>query len=63
MNYITLYMDEHVQVSLAVGLRLRGVNVLTTQEAGNYSLSDEEQLDFALKKAVFCSLLIKETLP
>ena len=50
MARITLYLDEHVQVSLAEGLRTRGVDVMTTQEAGNYSLDDIGQLNFAAKE-------------
>ena len=47
MARVRLYLDEHVQASLAQGLRVRGVDVLTTQEAGNSSLDDEGQLRFA----------------
>jgi len=47
MARVRLYLDEHVQASLAQGLRARGVDVLTTQEAGNSSLDDEGQLRFA----------------
>jgi len=50
MARITLHLDEHVQVSLAEGLRTRGVDVMTTQEAGNYSLDDIGQLNFAAKE-------------
>jgi len=50
MARITLYLDEHVQVSLAEGLRTRGVDVMTTQEAGNYSLDDIGQFNFAAKE-------------
>jgi hypothetical protein len=42
-----LYLDEHIQAALAQGLKARGVDVLTTQEAGNSSLDDEGQLGFA----------------
>ena len=47
MARVRLYLDEHVQASLAQGLRARGVDALTTQEAGNSSLDDEGQLRFA----------------
>lgn len=50
MGRIALYLDEHVQVSLAEGLRTRGMDVMTTQEAGNYSLDDIGQLNFASKE-------------
>jgi len=50
MARITLYLNEHVQVSLAEGLRTRGLDVMTTQEAGSYSLDDIGQLNFAAKE-------------
>jgi predicted nuclease of predicted toxin-antitoxin system len=40
-------MDEHVPTAVSQGLRRRGVDVLTTQEAGLLSVSDEEHLKFA----------------
>lgn len=40
-------MDEHVPTAISQGLRHRGVDVLTTQEAGLLSVSDEEHLKFA----------------
>lgn len=40
-------MDEHVPPAVSQGLRRRGVDVLTTQEAGLISVSDEEHLKFA----------------
>ncbi len=50
MDKISFYFDEHIQTSLAEALRQRGVDVLTTQEAGNIALDDYEQLNFAHKK-------------
>lgn len=47
MERVALYLDEHIQTALAQALRTRGVDVLTTQEAGNISLDDVEQLAFA----------------
>jgi hypothetical protein len=47
LTKISLYLDEHVQLALAESLRARGVDVLTTQEAGNICLSDVDQLIFA----------------
>jgi predicted nuclease of predicted toxin-antitoxin system len=41
-----LYLDENVPVILASLLSAHGVDCLTAQEAGNLSLSDEEQLVF-----------------
>ena len=42
-----LYLDEGVLLELARQLRLRGYDVLTTQEAGMSGKSDPEQLAFA----------------
>lgn len=50
MEQIKFYLDEHVPRALAEGLRRRGVDVLTVQEAGNSGLSDHEQLNFALEE-------------
>ena len=43
-----LYLDEDVYRGVAVGLRRRGFDVLTTAEADKSGSSDEEQLDFAV---------------
>ncbi|RJQ16388.1 MAG: hypothetical protein C4560_09430 [Nitrospiraceae bacterium] len=45
---IELYLDEDVDVSLTIPLRQKGIDVLTTQEAGNKRLSDAQQLAFAI---------------
>ena len=44
MEQISLYLDEHIQLALTEALKARGVDVLTTQEAGNVGLGDVEQL-------------------
>lgn len=44
---VRLYFDRHIMKRLAAGLRGRGYNVLTTEEAGNDTASDDEQLAFA----------------
>jgi hypothetical protein len=46
---VRLYLDEDVDVALAVALRRRGIDVLTTQEAGNVQQLDEDQLTFATR--------------
>ena len=46
-NRLKFYLDEMVSKDVASALRRRGVDVLTTHEAGNLSHSDEEQLSFA----------------
>jgi len=45
---IKFYTDEHVPKAIVKGLRRRGVDVLTTQEAGMMGASDEEHLVFAM---------------
>jgi predicted nuclease of predicted toxin-antitoxin system len=45
---VKFYFDEHVPRAVADGLKRRGVDVLTTQEAGRAGLPDDEQVDFAL---------------
>ena len=44
---VRLYADEHVARAVVRGLRQRGVDVLTTAEAGLLGASDEEHLAFA----------------
>jgi hypothetical protein len=52
---ISLYLDEHIQLALAEALRVRGVDVLTTREAGNIGIDDVRQLIFAAenKRSLF----------
>jgi predicted nuclease of predicted toxin-antitoxin system len=45
--FVRLYFDRHIMTRLAVDLRGRGYDVLTTEEAGKDTASDEEQLVFA----------------
>jgi hypothetical protein len=44
---ICFFMDEHVARAVTLGLRRRGVDVLTVQEAGLTSESDLNHLTFA----------------
>jgi len=44
---IALYMDQHVPRAITVGLRLRGVDVLTAWEDGAATFSDPDLLDRA----------------
>ena len=55
MAPIAFYLDEHVQLALAEAMRARGVDVLTTQEAGNTGVADMRQLAFATenKRSLF----------
>lgn len=47
---IKFYTDEHVSKAIAAGLRYRGVDALTTQEAGMLGAADEEHLTFAARQ-------------
>ncbi len=56
MPPIALYLDEHIQISLAEALRARGIDILTPQEAQNTGLEDIQQLAFATENSrVFLS--------
>jgi predicted nuclease of predicted toxin-antitoxin system len=41
------HLDEHVDLAIAHGLRLRGIDVRTTAEAGLVSASDDSHLEYA----------------
>jgi predicted nuclease of predicted toxin-antitoxin system len=45
--FVRLYFDRPIMTRLATDLRSRGYDVLTTEEAGKDTASDEEQLTFA----------------
>lgn len=53
---VALYMDVHVQRAVTSGLRLRGVDVLTSQQDGTTRMADDQLLDRALElgRALFC---------
>lgn len=44
---VTFYLDEDVPLSFGEALRVRGVDALSTQQAGNKGFTDLEQLLFA----------------
>lgn len=44
---LTFYMDQHVPRAITVGLRLRGLDVLTAHEDGASTFSDSDLLDRA----------------
>lgn len=44
---VKFYMDGHVHPAVTRGLKLRGVDVLTVQEAQMLGASDEEHLSLA----------------
>jgi len=45
---LRLYLDQDVDVELAVRFRSRGYDVLTTRDAGNLNLSNAAQLAYAI---------------
>ena len=47
---VRFYLDEHVHSAIAAGLRRRGIDVLTTQEAEMLGASDEAHIQFALNE-------------
>ena len=52
---VRLYMDVHVPYAISFGLRLRKVDVVTSQEDGTTELEDSDLLDraTALGRALF----------
>ncbi len=63
---IAIYMDHHVPRAITVGLRLRGVDVLTAYEDGTSQLDDPALLDRAseLRRVLFTrddDLLVEAT--
>ena len=52
---IRLYLDRHIMTRLAEDLTAHGCDCLTTQQAGNDTASDEEQLAFATANS--CAIL------
>jgi len=58
---VQLYLDEDVDPLLAQVLRHRGVDCISTQEAGNRGLSDSEQMSFAVnQKRAFFTFNVKD---
>jgi predicted nuclease of predicted toxin-antitoxin system len=48
--FISIYLDEDVNVLLADLLKARGFEAITTREAGQLSKTDEEQLRYAVSQ-------------
>jgi hypothetical protein len=46
---VALYMDEHIRRAITIGLRLRGVDVLTVQEDNRAGTVDPILLDRAME--------------
>lgn len=47
---IRFHLDQHVSSAVARGLRLRGIDVTTTAEAGLQDASDPDHVAFALSE-------------
>lgn len=45
---LAFYMDEHVPSAVSQGLRMRGVDVLTAQDAGMRGAADKDHLALAV---------------
>ena len=45
---IKFHLNEHCDPAIAAGLRLQGVDVTTTPEAGLVGATDEQQVAFAM---------------
>ncbi len=45
---IRFHLDQHVDFAVARGLRVRGIDVTTTAEAGLQDASDDEHIAYAL---------------
>ena len=50
MSKIRIYTDESVNVSIAEGLKRRGVDSFSARDSDNLGLSDEEQIAYALSQ-------------
>jgi len=50
MGKTRIYTNEIVSVAIAEGLKRRGVFALSSRDAGNLGLTDEEQLIYARKE-------------
>jgi predicted nuclease of predicted toxin-antitoxin system len=47
---IRFHLDEHVASAVALGLRVRGIDVSTTAQEGLTAATDEQQLAFAARQ-------------
>ena len=52
---ISLYLDEDVHKKIAAALRVKGYDVVSAHEVQNQSLSDSQQLEYAVseQRAIF----------
>jgi Domain of unknown function (DUF5615) len=49
-NRVRFYLDEHVPIAVAEGLKRRGIAVVTTAEADMTPADDPAQLEYAQKE-------------
>ncbi len=49
---IRFYLDEHIPVAIADGLRRRGIEVARAQEVGLRQADDANHLDFARREGM-----------
>lgn len=47
MSDVRYYTDEHIPKAVIRGLRQRGIDVVTTPDAGNMGMDDQAHLGFA----------------
>jgi len=50
MPKIRLYLDENISYSVSEGLKRREIEACSAKEANNLGISDEKQLEFAIKQ-------------
>ena len=50
MARLSFYLDENIQSALAEAFKTRGIDALTTQQAGNVGAEDIRQLAYAAGK-------------
>ena len=50
VEVIRFHLDENVNPAVATGLRNRGIDVTTSQEAGLLGVSDLEQLAYSIRE-------------
>ncbi|MEF9426209.1 MAG: DUF5615 family PIN-like protein [Candidatus Mariimomonas ferrooxydans] len=52
MAKLAFHTNESVNITVAEGLKRRGVNVITARDARNLGLSDEKQIEYAKRKSL-----------
>lgn len=49
MTDLTFYADENISKAIISGIRRRGISIISTPEADNLGISDEEHFQYASK--------------